>query len=64
MGLIQITIQRNTTKGEAEMAKTYNTAFEGDLNELRRLQSDVDAAIDKILWDKKDIKPIEKKQAV
>lgn len=54
MAIIQITIQR-VAKG-AEMAKTYNTAFEGDLTDLKQVQTDIDASVERILWDKGGIK--------
>lgn len=58
MSVIQITIQRTTTKGQPEMAKTYNSAFEGGMADLKTLQNDVDASIERILYDKKANKPI------
>ena len=58
MSVIQITIQRTTTKGQPEMAKMYNSAFEGDMVDLKTLQNDVDASIERILYDKKANKPI------
>ena len=63
---IQITVQKTGKQGVPEMAKAYNTAFEGDLNDLKRLQTDIDAAIEKILWDKQGVKPsgIKNEQAV
>ena len=61
--LIQITIQKTAKPGEPEMAKTYNTAFEGNMNDLKRVQNHLDNEIEKILWDKKADKP-EEKQAV
>lgn len=60
MGSIQITIQKLIKQGTPEMAKTYNTAFEGDLTDLKALQKDVDASIEKILWERQSNKPIEK----
>lgn len=58
MSVIQITIQRTTTKGQPDMAKVYNSAFEGDMVDLKTLQNDVDASIERILYDKKANKPI------
>jgi len=64
MGTIQITIQKTAKQGVPEMAKTYNTAFEGSLNDLKSLQEAVDTAVEKILWNKSGNKTIEEKQAV
>jgi ribosome recycling factor len=62
--LIQITIQKTAKPGEPEMAKTYNTAFEGNMNDLKRVQNHLDNEIEKILWDKKSNKTIDEEQAV
>jgi len=61
---IQITIQKTAKPGAPEMAKTYNTAFEGDLKDLKDLQNDIDAAIEKILWNKAGNKHSDAKQAI
>jgi hypothetical protein len=58
MSVIQITIQRTTTKGQPEMAKMYNSAFEGDIIDLKTLQNDVDASIERILYGKEALKPL------
>ena len=62
MSVIQITIQRTTTKGQPEMAKMYNSAFEGGMADLKTLQNDVDASIERILYSKEALKPITKEQ--
>lgn len=49
MSVIQITIQRTSKAGTKEVAKTYNTAFEGELSELVALQVEVDRAISEII---------------
>jgi hypothetical protein len=59
MSTIQITIQKTAKAGVPEMAKTYNTAFEGNLNDLKRVQNHLDNEIEKILWDKGAAKPVE-----
>lgn len=61
MSVIQITIQRTTTKGQPEMAKMYNSAFEGSMADLRALQNDVDASIERILYEKEAYKPVQEK---
>lgn len=58
MSVIQITIQKTMAKGQPDMAKVYNSAFEGDMVDLKTLQNDVDASIERILYDKKANKPI------